>query len=799
MESYYLLQSDLQNGLNRPQAALASLEHALRLHESRKSEKATEDISLENDSDLFDIHLRFARLLEKTGNLSSALYHAEKATQLNPGSAEARYQAAEFSYRLLQTSRAENILNETIPLGTASVIQGSSKGELEQWNAALQSLAMEFAFNRADLDTARKIVEKGLLARPNDRNLMSGQIRLLAAQNDFAQAEQLYAQLRDDIAADQAASGGKSPESLVKISTLMLAQTAADLFLWDDAFDSLDIYLEQHPEEPLALFARIKGLVTAGEWQLVGQPLQVTQHDYPTPLVNVETQGKFDLLMVDLQKQASGPEIERWKARGEVLYQPTTAKVRVWESLHVTEKGIPWVVLGLSRSGNLAGAIQVAEKYTHLAQGQMQEAAVQAELDPQKGFECAKKAVELAPGNPLCQVSLAKAAQATERPAEALAAMEAGLAQWPDEPEWHYQAALLAQQCQDAEAAIDHLESANELSPGNQTYLTELGNKYLQFRMAEKATAVFATLSEISPEAEKSWVLLARSQYMAGDYHEAQQAAERALELNERSAPALVLSGEIALQAGDDAKALEFVHSAQKISPADADSRLLAARILIKRGKDKDALAELTQAVVDIPASADLGLERAKLIYRLDGASAVLPVLQKLAGQHPQDDRLLALLAKASVETGNLAQAEKAGTTSLKINPRQPALHYLLGKVYHTTGQLDNAVYHLSEAAITADDKAEIFLELGKAYSDRREFGKALDAFQHAIQTAPNDYRAYYQCAVAMRDGKDYPGAEAMLRKAAQLAPDDVNIRRQLGAIVALNLVQTCQEANTCQ
>ncbi|MEN4099337.1 MAG: hypothetical protein ROW52_05395, partial [Anaerolineaceae bacterium] len=62
---------------------------------------------------------------------------------------------------------------------------------------------------------------------------------------------------------------------------------------------------------------------------------------------------------------------------------------------------------------------------------------------------------------------------------------------------------------------------------------------------------------------------------------------------------------------------------------------------------------------------------------------------------------------------------------------------------------------------------------------------------QQAIEIAPNDPRPYYQSALIMREGKDYVGAEAMLRKASKLAPNDVSIRRQLGAIIALNLVHT--------
>ena len=48
-----------------------------------------------------------------------------------------------------------------------------------------------------------------------------------------------------------------------------------------------------------------------------------------------------------------------------------------------------------------------------------------------------------------------------------------------------------------------------------------------------------------------------------------------------------------------------------------------------------------------------------------------------------------------------------------------------------------------------------------------------------------------------MRELKDYVGAEAMLRRAAELSPQDLNIRRQLGAVIALNLVHNSQEVNS--
>jgi Flp pilus assembly protein TadD len=48
-----------------------------------------------------------------------------------------------------------------------------------------------------------------------------------------------------------------------------------------------------------------------------------------------------------------------------------------------------------------------------------------------------------------------------------------------------------------------------------------------------------------------------------------------------------------------------------------------------------------------------------------------------------------------------------------------------------------------------------------------------------------------------MKNARDYAKAEALLRKAAELAPNDLNVRRQLGAVIALNLVESSQEASS--
>jgi tetratricopeptide (TPR) repeat protein len=106
-------------------------------------------------------------------------------------------------------------------------------------------------------------------------------------------------------------------------------------------------------------------------------------------------------------------------------------------------------------------------------------------------------------------------------------------------------------------------------------------------------------------------------------------------------------------------------------------------------------------------------------------------------------------------------------------------------------------VYYLSEAIRQQPSRLESYLDLAAIYLERREPQKALEIYQKAILVNPEDSRGYWQAAQVLRDGRDYLGAEAMLRKAVEFAPEDVNIRRQLGAVITLNLIHNSQEAMT--
>ena len=156
---------------------------------------------------------------------------------------------------------------------------------------------------------------------------------------------------------------------------------------------------------------------------------------------------------------------------------------------------------------------------------------------------------------------------------------------------------------------------------------------------------------------------------------------------------------------------------------------------------------------------------------------------------------MLYALAKSHLEVGEPVNAVSVAEQALKVctdktSPNEQAnLHLMIGQILRQSGQLDPSIEHLSDAIQLAPDRLEPYLELGLARKEGREYQQALQIFERATVIAPDDPRAPFQAGLALKESKDYKSSETMLRKAVSLAPNDLNIRRQLAAVVALNLV----------
>lgn len=188
-------------------------------------------------------------------------------------------------------------------------------------------------------------------------------------------------------------------------------------------------------------------------------------------------------------------------------------------------------------------------------------------------------------------------------------------------------------------------------------------------------------------------------------------------------------------------------------------------------------------------------LERVDLVASTQGSNAALKNLQDLTVEYPEDPDVLYHLARALATEGQNEAAILAAQKALRcdafsLNTKELSqIHYLLGQLMRQTGQLDQAIYQLNKSIRLTPIYLEPYLELGRAHQERRQHALSLQTYQKAITMAPADPRPYCQAGLLLKESHDYQGAESMLRRAADLSPDDLGIHRQLGALIALNIV----------
>jgi len=801
---YYLFLSEVQEKSGRPQAALASLEHILRMIGVKTGGESIEtadrqpdafvsrSIDLQPSFSLIEIHTRFARLLQKVENYGLALYHAEKALEEDPLNVEVRFLAADLAMKQLQYEIAEKLA--VLPELSEGTGEAHSNGgtSVNIWRAGLYSLRAEMALERDDYSSAEKLIKKGFEISPDHPLLRAVEIWLLAHQGDYQNGNKRL----DELYRSGQTDSGDIYHGINILPSLAVA--AAALLRWRDSLDLNEKYTNTNPSEPQGLLRYAAALVRIAEWHLLADPLRLRAHVAPDTALSEINFGKFAQLIADITKFSNSAEVDRWKARGEAVFHPTTGSIKALADQQKNAEDIGMLVQAMSRSGNLEEAQQIGEQYLNNAQVNLQLCLLRLKDAPSYALERAQSAIALDPKNPILYAAAARAYERLGDFENALENLKAALFYWPEEALWQEWAGRMAESCGQLDNACDHYEQALKIVPDSLEIENKLGKVYLRVGRVNEAVQIFSKAARENDQNADLWLNLAEAQFAAGDLRQALLSAEISVKLDPNSSAAKVLCGEISLVLGGETKALNLVREALKLDPANVRARLLSSKILCQKGKEREALAEVSKAVEELPNSIELKNEKIQLIYRLEGAAEALKVLLPLLQDNPNNEQLLALQAKTCAELGDMVQAEAAALQSLRMNAAQADMQRLLGNIYKQTGQLDKSLHHFSEAARLNPDCVEIYLELGEVYSLRREYDQALKTYEQAMKTAPEDYRPFYQSALVLRDGKDYPGAESMMRRAAQLAPNDVNIRRQLGAIVALNLVQSCQEANTC-
>ncbi len=824
----------LLQALGRGEAALDSLHEAVR--------RAPRNPQL---------RYKMAEALQRKGDVAPALEQAEQGLEQVDGKAEPALDrslhllAAELAHASLRPRRAmlhlqavlpEEVLAGRVPPGQAGAaffdpVARLAEVALDLEDESLAALAVDNML-RVDSEHPRSQAAAGRLAgrRGNPRE----------------REHCCHVATRYLIGQQQPITPPHTRQAYVA-ACLAVAQADLEAQLWDDALEVLQRLIEVAPETPLGYFKLAQVLTERAEVQSLCQDLDVVQHAPSSAALAEDARQQMErnysqaqVMLAVAGELEAAPDTQAWEdecsqtlgmwlARGRAVFQPNARTAAVLAGLlRVCPGGAPGLAALIAayrhcdqrdaavqafQRGRQSGAQatnQLAPVAANTAAGPGAHALVLTQLalarpDARQAVSDAGEALDAAgddwPPVAMLYYLVARLSQQAGVLDAALQALSQALSGWPDEPRWHelaariYQAQQAALGLPDPVKALLHLEQAVALDPQRAETHLQIGRIYLEGGQASHAIQSLEQASRLDAGLPDVWMALAQAHTATGAWEQAAACADKAAAHSNDPSQALLLRGQIALQTSNPRGALSRAQAALRANPNQAEALYLLSRALEALGRPAEALKALEKALPNSANGLSMQVERIHLLRRSRGLEAAIPALQELLEANPGRPDLLALLAtwqaeagqsEAAVQTARQALQEGAGALPAE---QRASLHNLIGLAMRRSGQLDQAIQHLSEAALAAPANLDILLELGRAYQERREYKQALKTYQKAMGVAGGDYRPYYQAGLVLKDSKDYVAAEAMLRRAAQMAPNEVSVHRLLGAVVTLNLV----------
>ena len=273
-----------------------------------------------------------------------------------------------------------------------------------------------------------------------------------------------------------------------------------------------------------------------------------------------------------------------------------------------------------------------------------------------------RRALELRPGMAEALNNLGNALRATGDREGAMDAYREALAQRSHYPEAHNNLGTLLQQDGKIGEAERELRTAIEQNP---EYI-EAHNNLAQLLSSKKrdveALAVLAEALKLGPDVQ-TLVLTAKVQLGRGNLEAAEQAARLALEMEEESADALTVLGQVLHDRDRYDEALEVLGRALKAAPDNAEALNFTGVALKSVGRLDEARAHVLKALELNPAMYGAYANLGDLVDFSEGTGAALfERMQKIFedAREPEADELLALhfaYAKALDDRGEHGRA----------------------------------------------------------------------------------------------------------------------------------------------
>jgi tetratricopeptide (TPR) repeat protein len=220
---------------------------------------------------------------------------------------------------------------------------------------------------------------------------------------------------------------------------------------------------------------------------------------------------------------------------------------------------------------------------------------------------------------------------------------------------------------------------------------------------------------------------------------------------------------------------------------AEANPEADAMR-LFARGEYESAIPLLDRVSARFPDRADLARALGLCYLRLHNPDGARVAFARLFRVPPDSARARLLAAKMMIGEQLEEMAEPELRTALKMEPKLPELHFLLGELAIYRGDNETGIVELQEEILINPAFAMAYYRLGDALCRQEMWNGAIAPLQKAIWLNPDFSSPYILLGKAYYHTDRLEFAEGMLKRAVQMDPNNAgahyllaNVYRSLG------------------
>ncbi len=330
-------------------------------------------------------------------------------------------------------------------------------------------------------------------------------------------------------------------------------------------------------------------------------------------------------------------------------------------------------------------------------------------------------------------------------------------------------------------------------------------------------TARGSAVSYASPTERADACVVAGQIEMARDrVTVAQTRFQRALELEPRSATALVGIGSILYRQGNFTDAQARFRNAHSADPQNLDAIIGIAQSTLSLNQPAEAKAALEPAVQEHPNDGrlhywlgralaatsdqrslaqqsfreairlqpdnlDAYVSLSELLIAMQRNDAADQVLVEARARVPDNAAIHRALAHGRLARGDVNGAEEELRVALQRDPEDVRAHFALGDVYRRMQRLDDATRRLDTVARIDPDYPGLALARGRLAEARGELPEALATFREALARDPTNPELINRVAATLVALGNFGDADQMLRSVVVNQPTNAEAQYLMG------------------